>query len=191
MVKKKEGMEDASLTMRDFPECVCTICRKGGSNATRNIAAQQCAALIALLFSYSSTDCYVHLAKKDYLRLMMHIHSYSRFFSAEIIMISPHSIILRYAGTNGFYEIRFLFPKKCQRILRDLRGFLRVQGGANQIDSAQMLSKCVCLLYIPENVEAEQSCCHSIHCSFITQLHCYGGSSEAIVLCKRVFISFK
>jgi len=39
MVKKKEGMEDASLTMRDFPECVCTICRKGGSNATRNIAA--------------------------------------------------------------------------------------------------------------------------------------------------------
>ena len=39
MVKKKEGMEDASLTMRDFPECVCTICGKGGSNATRNIAA--------------------------------------------------------------------------------------------------------------------------------------------------------
>ena len=47
---KEGGEEDASLTMRDFPECVCTICRRG---LERSRHQHSNAVLIALLFSYS------------------------------------------------------------------------------------------------------------------------------------------
>ena len=54
---------------------------------------------------------------------MMHIHSYSRFRGGDNNDISIQSF--------SFSLIVVLLKKKCQWILRDLRGFLRIEEAAN------------------------------------------------------------